>query len=240
MLTRKSIASYLDWSALLAAYDARSGFSVDDLMRREDEFGETFADIEAMASTFELRRYGDFLAIRRGSGRISRHSDKADAVRQISELNELRSKGTVGDVLDFVWTRGMLPKPRRAYRLEASDNEQDRLFLEAVRGVPFVEVTNFERYLNSETPFSTNHGVKGEEYDNVLVVLDDTLWTQYKFEAVLAGDTSKKQFERSLNLFYVSCSRAKKNLVVLATSRLSPQALSGAARIFGGANVREL
>jgi DNA helicase-2/ATP-dependent DNA helicase PcrA len=41
--------------------------------------------------------------------------------------------------------------------------------------------------------FSTNHGVKGEEYENVLVVLDDALWNTYKFEAVLSGDTSKSQ-----------------------------------------------
>jgi DNA helicase-2/ATP-dependent DNA helicase PcrA len=117
---------------------------------------------------------------------------------------------------------------------------KDQQFLDALRAVPYVQVINFERYLNDETPFSTNHGVKGEEYENVLVVLDDTLWNNYKFEAVLSGDTSKSQYDRSLNLFYVSCSRAKQNLVVLVTSSMGEAAIEGAKRLFGDDSVSEL
>ena len=112
--------------------------------------------------------------------------------------------------------------------------------LDELMAVPFIQVTNFERYRNDETPFSTNHGVKGEEYENVLVVLDDRLWNQYKFEAVLAGDTSKNQYERSLNLLYVSCSRAQQNLVVLAASPMGDPAIEGAVRIFGDDCVAQL
>ena len=106
--------------------------------------------------------------------------------------------------------------------------------------VPFAEVTHFQAYLNNETPFATKHGVKGAEFQDVLVVIDDRLWNMYRFEAVLAGETSKSQFERSLNLFYVSCSRARRNLVVVATSEMSAEAIAGARRLFGDANVTEI
>jgi DNA helicase-2/ATP-dependent DNA helicase PcrA len=249
MLTRKGIASDLNWRDLLGAYDQRSGFSVDDLMRRDDEFGELFANIELMVYAFNAGRYGEFLALRAGSaGRIVAHSDKQRAADEMAKLNELRTSATVGEVVDYIWKTGLLRKPKRVVNLEeriksADDPERaarDQKFLDELRAVPFLQVVNFEQYLNDETPFSTNHGVKGEEYENVLVVLDDALWNQYKYESVLAGDTTKSQYLRSLNLLYVSCSRAKQNLVVLAVSSLSDAAIDGAKRIFGVANVTEL
>lgn len=248
MLTRKGIASDLKWPDLLAAYSLRGSLSVDDFMRRDDEFGKLFNDIEAMATSFDAGHYGDFLAQRvQGVGPIRSHADKKIAADQMAHLNRLRGTGSIGGVLEFVWD-GLLRKPTRVSRLEerikaAEDPDRaakDQQFLDNLRAVPYAQIINFERYLNDETPFSTNHGVKGEEYENVLVVLDDTLWTMYKFESVLAGDTSKTQYERSLNLFYVSCSRAKRNLVVLTTSSMSDVAIQGAIRLFGAENVSEL
>jgi DNA helicase II / ATP-dependent DNA helicase PcrA len=248
MLTRKGIAADLRWPDLLAAYSLRGSLAVDDFMRREDEFGKLFGDIEAIATSFGAGHYGDFLAQSgQGSSRIRSHADKQVVADQMARLNSLRTTGTVGEVLDFVWD-GLLRKPTRVTRLEerikvAEDPDRsakDQQFLDALRAVPYVQVTNFERYLNDETPFSTNHGVKGEEYENVLVVLDDTLWNNYKFEAVLSGDTTKSQYDRSLNLFYVSCSRAKQNLVVLATSSMGDAAIQGAKQLFGDDNVGEL
>ncbi len=249
MLTRRAIASDLRWPDLLAAYSQRGSLSVDDLVSRDDEFGQAFADIEELARAFNLGRYGDFLALRAvGRGPLSTHVEKSAAASQMAQLNHLRETGTVGDVLDFVWDSGLLRKPGRVLRLmerihtadDPARSARDQSFLESLAAVPFSQVTSFERYLNDETPFSTNHGVKGEEYENVLVVLDDTLWPMYKFEAVLAGDTSRTQHSRSLNLFYVSCSRARQNLAVLAASPMSAQAMEGARRLFGEGNVVEL
>lgn len=249
MLTRKGIAADLEWPDLLAAYSARGSLTVDDFIRRADEFGEQFANIEELALAFEARRYGDFLARRAsGSGPIKVHADKVKAKTQVAKLNQLRESATIGEVLQFVWDDGLLRKPSRVTRLEerikaAEDPDRaakDQAFLDALFAVPYLQVVNFERYLNDETPFSTNHGVKGEEYDNVLVVLDDKLWTMYKFEAVLAGDASKTQYQRSLNLFYVSCSRAKQNLVVLAASSMSTDAIEGAKTLFGEEAVVQL
>ncbi len=69
------------------------------------------------------------------------------------------------------------------------------------------------------------------------MVLDDRLWNQYKFESVLVGDKAKTQYERSLNLLYVSCSRAQEKLLVLALSPMSAAAVAGAERIFGAPQV---
>ena len=97
------------------------------------------------------------------------------------------------------------------------------------------------QYLNDKTPFSTKHGTKGEEYNDVIVTIDDTSWKQrYNFASVLENDPTNIHYERSLNLFYVCCSRAKHNLAVFMESKVTDETIAGARRIFGDENVIEL
>ena len=100
--------------------------------------------------------------------------------------------------------------------------------------LPYKEIIALFEYTQNQNVFSTKHGTKGEEYRNVLVVIDDTSWkSQYKFEGYFDdSDTSDGRKERTKNLFYVSCSRAKENLVVLALS-----AMTTIKKWFGANNV---
>lgn len=74
-------------------------------------------------------------------------------------------------------------------------------------------------FLYPEAEFSTEHGVKGEEYDNVVFVISKG-WNQYQFETyapMITGRTpipngKQTSYERNRNLFYVCCSRPRKRL----------------------------
>ncbi|WP_313279027.1 UvrD-helicase domain-containing protein [Timonella senegalensis] len=249
MLTRRGIAGDLEWTNLLAAYQKRGSFAIDDLVQRNDEFGESFAEIEMLCRSFADGRFGDYLAQRlSGERAIRRHSDKATHAREMAKLNELRDKASVGEVLAYAWGQGLVRKPSRVVRLEdriskaetPERSAKDQEFRETLMAVPFAEVSRFEAYLDDETPFSTTHGVKGAEFQDVIVVINDKLWNMYRFESVLANDSTRTQFERSLNLFYVACSRARRHLVVLATSEMGEEAMAGARRLFGESNVTEM
>ncbi len=57
------------------------------------------------------------------------------------------------------------------------------------------------------------HKTKGTGIDNVLVVLEEFYWNKYDFGSIFDDeelDIAKR--EKNLKLFYVACSRAKKNL----------------------------
>ena len=79
-------------------------------------------------------------------------------------------------------------------------------------------------FLYPEAEFSTEHGVKGEEYDNVIFVIGKG-WTQYQFEKytpmingiVDIPKGKEESFVRNRNLFYVCCSRPKKRLILFVT-----------------------
>lgn len=251
MLTRRSIAKEQGWNDLMQVYHRRDrNYSVDDLMRRDDEFGETFEIIENLALAFNERRYGDIyniLPTATSSLKLDQHTDKISFFNKLTKLDNLRNEGDIGSVLDFVWNCQLVARTSRIIKLEESanssvnDESKERLaeFLRDLRTIPYRQVVRLHQYLEKNTPFSTSHGTKGEEYDNVLVVIDDKLWNQYKFSAVLEGKTSANQYSRSLNLFYVCCSRARNNLVVLMLNS-SKESISGARRIFGTDQVFEL
>lgn len=91
------------------------------------------------------------------------------------------------------------------------------------------ELWSYRRYIDEESPFATHHGVKGAQFERVLVVIDDeeaayTLYSYGKYFGFLplsdrdqahidAGEESV--LDRTARLFYVCCSRAVKDLAVV-------------------------
>jgi DNA helicase-2/ATP-dependent DNA helicase PcrA len=89
----------------------------------------------------------------------------------------------------------------------------EKLFSEAIS---FSEVIRYYRYLNEECDYITMHKTKGSGIENVLVVLDEYFWTQYKFQfSPDSSEPSSVFTPPNMKLFYVACSRTIKNLTVV-------------------------
>ncbi|WP_311948447.1 UvrD-helicase domain-containing protein [Halomonas piscis] len=83
------------------------------------------------------------------------------------------------------------------------------------------ELGAYCNFIQENTVYSTQHGVKGEEYSDVLVVFDDieAAWNNYSFSKLLtpgtSGEPTEGQYRRSEKLAYVCFSRAEENLRIL-------------------------
>lgn len=151
----------------------------------------------------------------------------------VDQLRVLWNTKTIGVILRFcVDKQIILPSERlrehldRAPRLEPFDDDlhgldkgdwlADSLFQMAPE-----QVSRYADFLDSNTAYSTQHGVKGEQYEKVMVVYDDVeaAWNQYSFSKTLTPQTSGKPTDRQRSvtqkLAYVSFSRAKEDLRVL-------------------------
>lgn len=94
----------------------------------------------------------------------------------------------------------------------------------------FSEVELYYKYINDEAGFGTHQGVKGLEFDRVMVVLDDEDSRGFMFsydklfgvkgesERDIKNKSEGKEtgVDRTRRLFYVTCSRAQKSLAVVA------------------------
>ncbi|MDX9744613.1 MAG: 3'-5' exonuclease, partial [Arcobacteraceae bacterium] len=83
-----------------------------------------------------------------------------------------------------------------------------------VKQIEFSEFQKLFEYLEGRTPFTTQHKTKGDEFDNVLVILDNGGWNNYNFKNLFLEDGSESVLNRTKKLFYVCCTRTKENLVV--------------------------
>lgn len=244
-LTHRRIADALAYPALLQAYEKSGPFGRDHLLDGTEPIAQVLGQVEQISRAYAARDYGVLLRLlSRSRGRVTRHSDKAALSAKLDHLLSLRDRGAVGDVLDHVFKSDLVGKSNAVRRIEeraaAPEDEPDVRageFLEAVRAVPYPEVVAVSEFRDSQTPFSTQHGVKGAEFPNVIVAIDDSAWTQYNMGNLLAGhDNLATRFERSRNLFYVCCSRPKSGLAVVFLSNPPDTAVNAAREWFGEEN----
>ncbi len=101
--------------------------------------------------------------------------------------------------------------------------------MEAFLRCPARQFLGYYTYIQEQSPFSTQQGIKGAEFERVLVILDDDEGThvQFSYDKYFGlKDLSDKEqenrregketsIERTRRLFYVCCTRAKKDLVVV-------------------------
>jgi len=151
----------------------------------------------------------------------------------VAELHALWGTETVGDILRFCIDKQIIPPSERLCdhlgrtpRIEAYDEDlhgadkADWLADALFRMVP-AQVATYAGYIANNSMYSTQHGVKGEEYNKVLVVYDDVeaAWNQYSFAKTLipltAGEPTDRQRSQTEKLAYVSFSRATEDLRVL-------------------------
>ena len=164
---------------------------------------------------------------------------------QIGDLMGPESQATIRDVLMLVKENCLMDfDPRLSSYLEdavaneyenedgEAEGEEDHSneinSMVAFLACPANQLRPYQAYVNAESPFSTQQGVKGAEFDRVLVVLDDEgTHVQFSYEKYfglkpLSAREKKMQeeggetgIERTRRLFYVCCTRARQDLVVV-------------------------
>ena len=101
--------------------------------------------------------------------------------------------------------------------------------MDAFLACPVSQFWGYYKYVNEDSPFSTQQGIKGAEFERVLVVLDDDEGTHVQFsydkylgirslsdrEEANRREGKETTIERTRRLFYVCCTRATKDLLVI-------------------------
>ena len=248
MLTHNVLAAEQQYSQILGVFEYN-----DSLLKKEDPHISFLADtVEPACATFSAGKFGEmFSVIGRKVGNLSNLAEKCDWTRDMQRLVELRTTGTIGEIIDLLKETRKPQLPDAVLRTEnrlvvASREEIDASRtlkqIERLRPLPYSELIALADFINDHTPFSTKHGVKGAEFENVLVVLGRG-WNQYNWNQFLEWfpnrypGNKEDSYVRNRNLFYVACSRPKKNLALLFTQELTQDAMRTLEGWFGAANI---
>ncbi len=196
-----------------------------------------------------LRRYSPILRAESlpGANLQDRLKGLEEAILAITDMLKPASEATVRDVLQVMEEQQLYPLDAR-YRAylkddplpaqeedddedEADEEERTKELnaMQAYLACPAHEFWGYRTYVNQESPFSTQQGIKGAEFERVMVVLDDEEGThvQFSYEKYFgvkepsARDRKRIEaqeetaIERTRRLFYVCCTRALHDLVVV-------------------------
>lgn len=219
---------YVDKDALLddkkedESDESKAGSKRDNLIKH-------LFKIQQNVNLYTENRYNEFL--RRTEFKINSIADKGRLKEIIEHLGSM-SSSTIEDVIEYANQQGICKKDDKL-----QDFIQKKKYIyDRVKQLEFKEFQNLFNYLEGYTPFSTQHKIKGREFNNVLVVLDNGNWSNYNFQYLFENNGTPSVLERTQKLFYVCCTRAKENLVVYYHDP-SSAILAKANEWFGSENV---
>lgn len=157
---------------------------------------------------------------------ITKRAQKRQWQQFMIDMAECRNKAAC-DVLKMTVQSGLVPIPNEIenvlfyYANKPNELYKKRTIKEFLE-IPYNQFLSAINFLYPESEFSTEHGVKGEEYDNVIFSITRG-WTHYQFEKYMPmildqiPEDQVASFIRNRNLFYVCCSRPRKRLIIFVS-----------------------
>ncbi|MFD2938558.1 UvrD-helicase domain-containing protein [Flavobacterium notoginsengisoli] len=141
----------------------------------------------------------------------------------------------------------------QADETETEDDDELMLAWSIALNADFDEIIKYNDYISENSGFGTHQGVKGLEYDRVMVVIDDAEAKGFMFsydklfriKSLTPGDNKnivegkETGIDRTSRLFYVACSRAKESLAIVAYTD-NPEVLKNSLLDFGWFNDEEI
>lgn len=201
-VNKESLLSY-KFNGLSSRYEA--GTDRDRILKRLDLVYE-------LVELYKKGKHNEFLRITKF--KITSSKDKISLSDVMAEISA--DDITIGKVIELAEERELISK--------------DDLFTNFIKNrghylwsrlkiMPFQEYVNSINYLREYVSVITQHKVKGSEYENVLVLLDNGKWNKYNFNSIFGKGSSKENVRnRTKKLFYVAVTRAMKNLIVYMPS----------------------
>lgn len=253
MLTHRVLAIEQGYESIVSAFRYNESFT-----KKQDKHIAYFLDvIEPLREFFEGGKYGEmFKLLGRRFPHIKSISDKQEWHDSLTELFQICDTGTVEDVINHIISTnkpvidsGVLRREEELKSIIGSDEELSSSQKELIKlkKIDYKEVQALSMFVAGYTPFSTQHGVKGDQFENVLVVFGRG-WNVYDWNKFLelsnpsndVSDTQEEFYIRNRNLFYVACSRPIKNLTLLFTQELSGEAIETLSQWFGEDKITHL
>ena len=201
-INKESLLSY-KFNGLSSRYEA--GTDRDRILKRLDLVYE-------LVKLYKIGKHNEFLRITKF--KITSSKDKISLSNVMTEISA--DDITIGRVIELAEECELISK--------------DDLFTNFIKNrghylwsrlkiMPFQEYVNSIDYLREYVSVITQHKVKGSEYENVLVLLDNGKWNQYNFDTLFGKGSSNENVQnRTKRLFYVAITRAMKNLIVYMPS----------------------
>ncbi|MDD4376313.1 MAG: UvrD-helicase domain-containing protein [Clostridia bacterium] len=233
-LTHRLVSREHGFNEIYNLFDAEYRGNTTNLLFGEDKdkLLKYLFKIQDLITLYNNKKFSE--VIDKTNRSINKLEDKKKLRASIEVLIEKSATETVEIIIEYVNTEKLLIKDDSVKEYIAENKD----FYEKLIKLKYSQIISLYVYDLGFSPFSTQHGVKGAEYNNVFVLLDNGRWNVYKFETIF-DDYADGKPSSTQKIFYVCCSRAIENLVVYY-NKPSQELINKAKIIFGDNNVIEI
>ncbi|WP_159314608.1 UvrD-helicase domain-containing protein [Mammaliicoccus sciuri] len=186
--------------------------------------------IYELIELYQEGKYNEFL--RKTKYKIKSYRDKEKLYAEMTYFSNIKNK-SIFEVFH---------KALDIFNVKLDDNFNEfingsgKYLWNRLKYIPFQSYINSINYQREYLPYATQHSVKGSEYDNVIVVLDNGKWNKYDFRTLFdKGSKNENVISRTRKIFYVCCTRAKENLTVFMVTD-DKEIIENAKLLFGNDN----
>jgi DNA helicase II / ATP-dependent DNA helicase PcrA len=140
-----------------------------------------------------------------------------DLMNLKGELKELlHVENPLGIVLKELNNKDLLNSNRVQKIIKDYQELGKENFIHNLLEIKLGEYLKFYSQVNNETKLQTLHGVKGDEFEKVVInIRHQQNWKTYNFDSLfLEGVNGSASNQNAHKLFYVACTRAKSTLII--------------------------
>jgi DNA helicase-2/ATP-dependent DNA helicase PcrA len=205
-LTHRLIAREYGFEEILNKYTYPDNLLGDEAKR--DRIANHLFKIQEIIYLYDKRKYNDLIT--KTNYKIRKLSDKSILRDKIEELR-IGTNNSIEELINLADKHNLIIKDDK-FNDSIRENEDS---YNSIKALDRNQIEKVYHYVEGHSPYSTQHGVKGAEFENVFVILDNGRWNQYNFQYLFEETAGKENIiERTRKIFYVCCSRSKNNLVV--------------------------
>lgn len=228
MITHKVLASQQGYNSLLEVLGDRLKNNEDEIL---NFFSGTIEPIYKALIDKNTNLLFDALGTKNYP--ITKKSDKNQWIELKNKLEDVRKQKAI-DVINVAIASKIIPIPELIFDIQSKyENSSNDEYFNGTSIANYLDIEYYQfvaaiNFLHPESEFSTEHGVKGEEYDNVIFTISKG-WNNYQFDIyapkIINDDLHKNDvaYVRNRNLFYVCCSRPRRRLFIFISSIINDE-----------------
>lgn len=215
-LTHRIISMEIGFENIYSIYYNKYFQNTSNILKNADERFLRYICKEIMPSIYEYKNgvsnkmikninieYFNFDFLNTMENKIQNTIDNMECLKINDFLNNLFEIN--------IFSRTMFYELIQSY-MDSDDEE----FLQKIFEISAIEFYNYYLQFSDRTLLETMHGTKGNEFDNVLInINENTTWNWYDFSKLITQQKLKDSVKlRTSKLLYVICTRAKQSLII--------------------------
>lgn len=218
-LVHKQIAKEVGFSNLLELFRTKYPRDISNIIKNADERFLSYMCTEIMPCIYDYK-IGNYVTLMKQYKRENFNiNDLSEVKIKLDEIfNNMNTP--IKEFMQQMLSTDFFDKVRFDTICDSYKDTEDEEFLDNILNCSFEEYFNHYKQYSGNTKLETMHGVKGNEFENVIVNIEiPTPWNWYDFANYIhqnhRNDPSGINIKnRTQKLLYVACTRARSTLII--------------------------